>query len=291
MKYLWKSKGIYFFVIPILCISGVFGQDLSESKANFDSTNFYVFSEAGGIYIPSIKFDTDNPTNIPFSATGTNISLSGNSSVSFSDFVVNPDIGYNFIIGTGYQINENFGIELEVGYSSASLGSGSFTTSSLSSVSGTVNGAAFSGTGSGSGNGTISSSSSITYIPILFNMSVQERSGQFQPMASLGLGVCPTIISSDQLNINWAESGTISNGVTTINYSRQVPGSGTFSTTQTAYPFAFKLKAGFDYELNRHASLGLRAWAMGLANSDFGDGLQSDLYGAVGLNASFKVRF
>ena len=290
MKYLWESKGIYFFVIPILCVSGVFGQGLSESKANVDSTNFYVFSEAGGIYIPSIKFDTDNLTNIPFSVTDTNSSLSGNYSVSLSDFVVNPDIGYNFIIGTGYQINENFGIELEVGYSSASLGSGSFTTSSSSSVSGTVNGAAFSGTGSGSGSGTISSSSSITYIPILFNMSVQERSGQFQPMASLGLGVCPTIISSDQLNINGTESGTISNGVTTINYSGQFLVAG-ISTTQTAYPFAFKLKAGFDYELNRHASLGLRAWAMGLANSDFGDGLQSDLYGAVGLNASFKVRF
>ena len=289
MKYLWKSKGIYFFVIPILCVSGVFGQGLSESKANVDSTNFYVFSEAGGIYIPSIKFDTDN-LNIPFSVTDTNLSLSGNYSVSLSDFVVNPDIGYNFIIGTGYQINENFGIELEVGYSSASLGSGSFTTSSSSSVSGTVNGAAFSGTGSGSGSGTISSSSSITYIPILFNMSVQERSGQFQPMASLGLGVCPTIISSDQLNINWTESATISNGVTTINYSPQVLGSG-ISTTQTAYPFALKLKTGFDYELNRHASLGLRAWAMGLANSDFGGGLKSELYGAIGLNASFKVRF
>jgi outer membrane protein W len=268
----------------------LFGQDLSESKANFDSTNFYVFSEAGGIYIPSIKFETYNLTNVTSSATGTNSSLTVNSSVSLSDIVVNPDIGYNFIIGTGYQINENFGIELEVGYSSASLGSGSFTTSSSSSVSGTVNGAAFSGTGSGSGNGTISSSSSITYIPILINMSIQERSGQFQPMASLGLGVCPTIISSDQLNINWTESGTISNGVTTINYSGQFLGAG-ISTTQTAYPFAFKLKAGFDYELNRHASLGLRAWAMGLANSDFGDGLQSDLYGAVGLNASFKVRF
>jgi outer membrane protein W len=289
VKYLWKSKGIYFLVMPILCVSGVLGQGLSESKANIDSTNFYVFSEAGGIYIPSIKFDTDN-LNIPFSVTDTNLSLSGNYSVSLSDFVVNPDIGYNFIIGTGYQINENFGIELEVGYSSASLGSGSFTTSSSPSVSGTVNGAAFSGTGSGSGNGTISSSSSITYIPILINMSVQERSGQFQPMASLGLGVCPTIISSDQLNINWTESGTISNGVTTINYSAQGLVAG-ISTTQTAYPFAFKLKAGFDYELNRHASLGLRAWAMGLANSDFGDGLQSDLYGAVGLNASFKVRF
>lgn len=289
MKYLWKSKGIYFFVIPILCVSGVFGQGLSESKANVDSTNFYVFSEAGGIYIPSIKFDTDN-LNIPFSVTDTNLSLSGNYSVSLSDFVVNPDIGYNFIIGTGYQINENFGIELEVGYSSASLGSGSFTTSSSSSASGTVNGAAFSGTGSGSGSGTISSSSSITYIPILFNMSVQERSGQFQPMASLGLGVCPTIISSDQLNINWTESATISNGVTTINYSPQVLGSG-ISTTQTAYPFALKLKTGFDYELNRHASLGLRAWAMGLANSDFGGGLKSELYGAIGLNASFKVRF
>lgn len=289
MKYLWKSKGIYFFVIPILCVSGVLGQGLSESKANVDSTNFYVFSEAGGIYIPSIKFDTDN-LNIPFSVTDTNLSLSGNYSVSLSDFVVNPDIGYNFIIGTGYQINENFGIELEVGYSSASLGSGSFTTSSSSSASGTVNGAAFSGTGSGSGSGTISSSSSITYIPILFNMSVQERSGQFQPMASLGLGVCPTIISSDQLNINWTESATISNGVTTINYSPQVLGSG-ISTTQTAYPFALKLKTGFDYELNRHASLGLRAWAMGLANSDFGGGLKSELYGAIGLNASFKVRF
>lgn len=290
MKFRSKSKSIYFLVVPILCISELFGQDLSESKANFDSTNFYVFSEAGGIYIPSIKFETYNLTNVTSSATGTNSSLTVNSSVSLSDIVVNPDIGYNFIIGTGYQINENFGIELEVGYSSASLGSGSFTTSSSSSVSGTVNGTAFSGTGSGGGNGTISSSSSITYIPILINMSIQERSGQFQPMASLGLGVCPTIISSDQLNINWTESGTISNGVTTINYSGQVLAAG-ISTTQTAYPFAFKLKAGFDYELNRHASLGLRAWAMGLANSDFGDGLQSDLYGAVGLNASFKVRF
>jgi len=281
-------------VISILCIPELFGQDLSESKANFDSTNFYVFSEAGGQYIPSIKFnDFSASENLPIQEPG--LEYSGSSTSNYSNLIVNPSLGYNFILGLGYQINSNLGIELEVGYSQNSLGSMSFSASTSSNGSGTVAGVPLSATTSGNGNASVNVSGSLTYIPVLVNLSIQEKSSKFQPLASLGLGVCPTFLNINSGSFNYSGSGTISgeaNGVPyNGTYSVVMSGFGDTGSQTTAIPFAFKLKAGFDYELNRHASLGLRAWAMGLANSDFGDGLQSDLYGAVGLNASFKVRF
>ncbi|MDA0858724.1 MAG: outer membrane beta-barrel protein, partial [Verrucomicrobia bacterium] len=213
----------------------------------------------------------------------------------YSNFIVDPSIGYNFILGFGYQINSNLGIELEVGYSQNSLGNVSYTVNTSGSGAGTYLGLPFSGTASGSGPGSLSGSGSLTYIPILINLSIQEKSSTFQPLASVGFGACPTILKINNANLNYSESGTINGEIVGIpfssSYSGVLSGFGNVGSQTTAIPFAFKLKAGFDYELNRHASVGLRAWAMGLANSDFGDELQSDLYGAIGLNASFKVRF
>lgn len=294
MKYIWKAKGIYFLVMPILCVSGVFGQALSESKANIDATNFYIFSEAGGQYIPSIVFnDFTASGNLTISEPGFEYSYSG--TAKYSNLIMSPSLGYNFVLGFGYQINSNLGIELEVGYSENSLGSLSFSTSTSGSGSGTVAGMPFSGTASGSGSASVNASGSLTYIPVLVNLSIQEKTSKFQPLVSLGLGVCPTIFKINSGSLSYSESGNISavaNGIPfDATYTSVTSGFGDVGSQTTSVPFAFKLKAGFDYKLNRHASLGLRAWAMGLANSNFGGGLESDLYGAVGLNASLKVEF
>jgi hypothetical protein len=280
--------------MPILFVSGVFGQGLSESKANIDSTNFYIFSEAGGQYIPSIVFnDFTASGNLTISEPGFEYSYSG--TAKYSNLIMSPSLGYNFVLGFGYQINSNLGIELEVGYSQNSLGNMSYTVNTSGSGAGTVLGLPFSGTTSGSGTGSVSGSGSLTYIPVLINLSIQEKSSTFQPLASVGFGACPTILKINNANLSYSESGTISAEAGGIpfngTYSGVMSAFGDVGSQTTAIPFAFKLKAGFDYKLNRHASLGLRAWAMGLANSNFGEGLESDLYGAVGLNASLKVEF
>lgn len=266
------------------------------TKQLIDSTDFYVFTEAGGQYIPSIQFNDFTATGtLPIAVPGV-LEYSYTGTATYSDFIVQPSIGYNFILGFGYMINKNVGVEIEVGYSENNLGSASYSVSTSGSGSGTILGVPFNGTTSGSGTGTISSSSAtLVYIPILVNFSVQEKSQAFQPTASVGFGVCPTILKVDNLALNYTESGTVNVNVggltTSVPYSGILSGFGELEGQQTAFPFAFKLKAGFDYAFSPNTSLGLRAWAMGLANSDFGDQMKSDLYGAIGLNASFKVRF
>lgn len=294
MKYPSKFKGTYFVMMTVLFVSELFAQDLSQSKANIDSTNFYIFSEAGGQYIPSIKFnDFSASGSLIISEPGFEYSYSG--TAKYSNLIVNPSIGYNFILGFGYQINPNLGIELEVGYSQNSLGNMSYTVNTSGSGAGTVLGLPFSGTTSGSGTGSVSGSGSLTYIPVLINLSIQEKSSTFQPLASVGFGACPTILKINNANLSYSESGTISAEAGGIpfngTYSGVISAFGDVGSQTTAIPFAFKLKAGFDYSLNRYTSFGLRAWAMGLANSDFGNDLQSDLYGAIGLNASLKIQF
>ena len=53
----------------------------------------------------------------------------------------------------------------------------------------------------------------------------------------------------------------------------------------------FKLKAGFDYQISPNIELGLRAFCSGIAGSDFGNGISSELYAVIGLNGAFKIRF
>ena len=291
MKTISRLVALWVFALYLSSLGGA--QDFGTKQA-FDSSDFYVFTEAGGQYIPSIQInDFSASGTLPISISGLEYSYSG--TANYSNFVVKPSVGYDFILGLGYQINNNLGVELEVGYAQNDLGSAQFSVNTSGNGGGTVLGLPFTGTASGSGVGTISSTSAtLTYIPILINFSVQERSASFQPMASIGLGVCPTIFKANNISLSYSESGTISGNVAGIPFS--APYSGVISgfgelDSSTAIPFAFKLKAGFDYAFSPQASLGLRAWAMGLANSNFGDELRSDLYGAIGLNAAFKIRF
>ena len=284
-------------MMTVLFVSELFAQDLSQSKASIDSTNFYIFSEAGGQYVPSIKFNnTSSSESFAFreNVSGFDIAASGTYGRQISNFIIQPEIGYNFILGFGYQLSENLGIEIEAGYSQVNLRSGSFTINDSLSGNLSVNGTPIAeGTLSFNGTQTIEGSANLTQIPILISLAVQERSNKFQPMASLGLGVCPTIISG---NISTSSfNGTLSasgpGGAISLPLSGSTAIPNQSFDTSTAYPFAFKLKAGFDYAFSQQASFGLRAWAMGLANSDFGNDLQSDLYGAIGLNASLKIQF
>jgi hypothetical protein len=293
---IFSCKKLDLISLTIVFATSIYGQDFG-TKQPIDSTDFYVFTEAGGQYIPSIQFnDLTETGTLPIVVPGV-LEYSYTGTATYSDFIVQPSIGYNFILGFGYMINKNIGVEIEVGYSENNLGSASFSVSTSGSGSGTILGLPFNGTASGGGTGTISSSSAtLTYIPILINFSVQEKSQAFQPTASVGFGVCPTILKANNLALNYVESGTVNVNVggftfPPVTYSGIQSGFGELEGQQTAFPFAFKLKAGFDYAFSPNTSLGLRAWAMGLVNSDFGDQMKSDLYGAIGLNASFKVRF
>lgn len=272
----------------------VLAQDIGARKS-IDSTDFYVFTEAGGQYVPSIQFNNSSINGIPIDLDlGSGSTYSGSYSVNLSNIVAQPSVGYDFVLGFGYQINKNLGIELEIGYASTSLGTTSFSINSSSTGTGSISGTPFTnGTTSGSGTGSLTGSSiNLISVPILIGVCVQERSEKFQPIASIGLGVCPSIIRSDNLSISWNDTGTFASSAGSGSYSiLSYSEAGGSVTTQTAYPFAFKFKAGFDYALSNIASVGIRAWAMGLANSNFGDDLQSDLYGAVGLNGSLKFRF
>jgi len=288
-----RVKLIPYAIVITTTVTAVLGQDI-ETRKSIDSTDFYLWSEGGVQYIPSIKI---NDFSVPFS-TPLEGSLQGEvtGTQSISNYVVNPSAGYNFILGFGYQINSNLGVELEVGYAQNSLGSASFTSNSSANVLGTSAGTPFSGTAEGEGTGSFSSTSgTLTYIPILINLCVQERSARFQPTVSFGLGACPTIFNCNNITYSYSESGTINGTISGAGFSAPYTLNGSFSGegggSSTAVPFAFKGKAGFDYIFTPHASLGLRAWAMGLANSDFGGQLKSDLYGAIGLNATFKIRF
>lgn len=278
-------------LIASVCLSQSF-----ETKQAVDSTDFYVFTEAGGTYIPSITMNNISSSetfSINETIDGSIVNVSGSANSQVSNFVVQPAIGYDFVLGFGYQINSAIGIELEVGYSQTSITSTSYSVSANASITGSVDGTnVTNGTASLSGNTTLNGNFNLTQIPVLIGISAQNRTERFQPMASIGIGVCPTFFS-----------GSLGSASANGSFSAAAPGvslSGSYSgnllepvsiSSSNAYPFAFKFKAGFDYALSSQASFGLRAWAMGLANSDFGDQLKSDLYGAIGLNASFKVRF
>ena len=122
-----------------LCLFSIGKAQDFGTKQAIDSSDSYIFTEAGGQYIPSIQFnDASYSESGSFSENieGVVISASGSFSAQISDFVVQPAIGYDFIIGFGYQLNQNLGIEIEVGYSQTKLESGSFSYSE--SLSGNI---------------------------------------------------------------------------------------------------------------------------------------------------------
>jgi outer membrane protein W len=290
---IFSRKKLVLISLTIVYMTPIYSQDFG-TKQPIDSTDFYVFTEAGGTYIPSITMNnTSLNRNLSINQTisGIAFNVSGSGTTQVQNFVVQSSVGYNFLLGLGYQINNALGLELEVGYSQTRLTSASFSENGNFSLTGTIDGNNVNSL-STSGNTTLDGSTNLTQIPILIGLSVQNRSEKFQPMASIGIGVCPTFFSGSLSSVSGSFSGT----ATGPGVSYSISGSPTLLQTatlssSTAYPFAFKLKAGFDYAFSPNTSLGLRAWAMGLANSDFGDQMESDLYGAIGLNASFKVRF
>ena len=267
------------------------------TKQTIDSSDFYVFTEAGGQYIPSIQFNDSNYSesgSYSENVEGVALSASGTFSAQVSDFVVQPAIGYDFILGFGYQINRNLSIEIEAGYAQSRITSGSCSYNE--SVSGDiyVNGSSIAnGTLSFDGTRSMNGSVNLTQIPILIGLAVQERSEKFQPMASVGFGVCPSMMSGNitQGSFNGTLPASGPGGSVSLPFSGIPAIDNQSFNTSTAYPFAFKLKAGFDYVFDPSISLGVRAWAMGLANSNFGDQMQADLYGSLGLNADLKIRF
>ena len=292
MKIFSRHSEVWVVLLLFFNVS-VFAQDFNAKQA-IDSTEFYVFTEAGGTYVPSLTFNdftvSDNfSLNQNISGALVNISAVGTTQVS--DFVAQAGVGYNFLLGFGYQINSGLGIEIEVGYSQTSINSSSYTESSSYAVTGTIDGNNIESL-STSGSTTLSGRANLTQIPILVGLSAQNRSGKFQPMASFGIGVCPSFytgsLSSASGDVGFTATGPT--GTYTGNLSSELSEAVSLSSS-TAYPFAFKLKAGFDYAFSSNISLGLRAWAMGLANSDFGDQLKSDIYGTFGLNAALKARF
>jgi len=292
VKILSRHFGAGAFTLFFLKFS-LFAQDFSATQP-VNSTDFYVFTEAGGTYVPSLTFNdftVSDSFSLNQNISGALVNISAVGTTQVSDFVTQSGVGYNFLLGFGYQINSGLGIELEVGYSQTSITSSSYMETGTYAVTGTIDGNNVESLTT-SGTTSLNGRANLTQIPILVGLSAQNRSGKFQPMASFGIGVCPSFYNGSLSSA----AGTL--GFTAIGPTATYTGNltGELSETvslssSTAYPFAFKLKAGFDYAFTPNISLGLRAWAMGLANSSFGDQLKSDIYGTFGLNASLKARF
>ena len=162
------------------------------TKQTIDSSGFYVFTEAGGQYIPNLPISDINLGSESFvvNSGGTNYDV--NVSASLQNNNISPDIGYNFIGGFGYEINKSISLELEIGYQYTPLGTGTSTLNipfSLSDGVNTVDGAL-------TQNFSLKSNGNLTQIPILVNFVIQNPHERFMPFASIGLGVCPSTINS-----------------------------------------------------------------------------------------------
>ena len=266
-------------------VGAVFGQDLGE-RANFGASGFYAYTEAGGQYIPNIPLSDINLASGTESVVvgGTNYNISYDANVQ--NINISPDIGYNAIGGFGYQMHKNLSLEIECGYQNTPIGSATSTFNLPFTVTDGINtvDAAF------TQNYTFKSSGNITQIPVLMNLVIQNRDSRFMPFAGIGLGVCPTTLNTKTTQIT-IDNTTLSVGGTSVNLGSIDFGSFELGNSQTSYPFMFKLKAGFDYQISPNIELGLRAFCSGIAGSDFGNGISSELYAVIGLNGAFKIRF
>jgi hypothetical protein len=276
---------VTYAILVMNMVGAVFGQDLGE-RANFGASGFYAYTEAGGQYIPNIPLSDINlasgTESVVVGGTNYNISYDAN----FQNINISPDIGYNAIGGFGYQINKNLSLEIECGYQNTPIGSATSTFNLPVTVTDGINtvDATF------TQNYTFKSSGNITQIPVLMNLVIQNRDSRFMPFAGIGLGVCPTTLNTKTTQIT-IDNTTLSVGGTSVNLGSIDLGSFELGNSQTSYPFMFKLKAGFDYQISPNLDLGLRAFCSGITGSDFGNGLSSELYAVIGLNGSFKIRF
>ncbi len=266
-------------------VGAVFGQDLGE-RTNFGTSGFYAYTEAGGQYIPNIPLSDINLASGTESEVinGTNYNLSYD--VKLQNINISPDIGYNAIGGFGYQINKNLSLEIECGYQNTPIGSATSTLNAAATLTDGINTVDVAFTR----NYTLKSSGNITQIPVLMNLVIQNRDSRFMPFAGIGLGVCPTTLNTKTTQVT-IDNTTLSFGGTSVNLGSIDAGSFELGNSQTSYPFMFKLKAGFDYQVSPNVELGLRAFCSGITGSDFGNGISSELYAVIGLNGALKIRF
>jgi opacity protein-like surface antigen len=278
------SRATYAIVVMAL-VSSVFGQDLGE-RTNFGTSGFYAYTEAGGQYIPNIPLSDINLASGTESAVinGTNYNLSYDAKLQ--NINISPDIGYNAIGGFGYQMHKNLSLEIECGYQNTPIGSATSTLNSAATLTDGINTVDVALTG----NYTLKTSGNITQIPVLMNLVIQNRDSRFMPFAGIGLGVCPTTLNTKTTQVT-IDNTTVSVGGTSVNLGSIDMGSFELGNSQTSYPFMFKLKAGFDYQVSPNVELGLRAFCSGITGSDFGNGISSELYAVIGLNGALKIRF
>ena len=276
---------VTYAVLVMNMVGAVFGQDLGE-RANFGASGFYAYTEAGGQYIPNIPLSDINLASGTESVVvdGTNYNISYDAKLQ--NINISPDIGYNAIGGLGYQINKNFSLEIECGYQNTPIGSATSTLNAAATLTDGIN----TGDASLTSNLTFKSSGNLTQIPVLMNFVIQNRDSRFMPFAGIGLGVCPTTLNTKTTQVT-IDNTTVSFQGTSVNLGSVDLGSVELGNSQTSYPFMFKLKAGFDYQISPNIDLGLRAFCSGITGSDFGNGLSSELYAVIGLNGSFKIRF
>ena len=285
MKIISPASRVTYAILVMNMVGAVFGQDFGE-RANFGVSGFYAYTEAGGQYIPNIPLSDINLASGTESVVvgGKNYNISYDANVQ--NINISPDIGYNAIGGFGYQINKNLSLEIECGYQNTPIGSATSTFNLPVTVTDGVN----TGDATFTQNYTFKSSGNITQIPVLMNLVIQNRDSRFMPFAGIGLGVCPTTLNTKTTQIT-IDNTTLSVGGTSVNVGSIDLGSFELGNSQTSYPFMFKLKAGFDYQINPNLDLGLRAFCSGITGSDFGNGLSSEMYAVIGLNGSFKIRF
>lgn len=285
MKIISPVSRVTYAILVMNMVGAVFGQDLGEGT-NFGTSGFYAYTEAGGQYIPNIPLSDINLASGTESAviSGTNYNLSYD--VKLQNINISPDIGYNAIGGFGYQINKNFSLEMECGYQNTPIGSATSTLNAAATLTDGINTVDASLTS----NVTSKISGNITQIPVLMNFVIQNRDNRFMPFAGIGLGVCPTTLNTKTTQ-STSDNTTVSFQGTSVNLGSVDFGSVELGNSQTSYPFMFKLKAGFDYQVSPNFDLGIRAFCSGITGSDFGNGVSSELYAVIGLNGVFKIRF
>ena len=254
MKKIAQVLGGLFAVMPM---EGTFAQDL-QGLGSKTLNNFYVFTEGGAAYMPNIGFKD-------WSTAG---SFAGNSfSLGYSDLNVSTDIGYNFLGGIGYAFNKNLSLELEAG----------FISNSIPSYTGDLNATLNGTSGSLTGVTVPLNSASIQQIPICMNFVVMNPDLSFRPMVGIGLGACPTRMDLGTVRADFTQIG---GGIYDLDMG-----------SYTATPFLIKLKAGLGYSFSRNFDVGLRAYVNILTGSDFGEGLESNVYSVIGVNGNMTLRF
>jgi hypothetical protein len=247
-------KGVLLFLIS----GGVGSAQDFNLKNNREEIGIYVYTEGGAAYMPNIGFK-DYSTSV---STG-GISVSG----GYSDFNVSTEIGYNFLGGIGYALNNNLSLELEAGFISNNIPS--FTSNfdvTINGTSGSISGITFPLNGA-----------SIQQIPICMNLVIMNPDLSFRPMVGIGLGACPTRMDLGTYRLDLTQIGA---GVYDLD-----------AGSYTATPFLIKLKAGLGYSFSPNLDVGVRAFVNILTGSDFGDGFQSNVYSVIGVNGNMTVRF